>query len=78
MSHHHHTRRGFLHQLGLGCASVGATSLLSSITNLGLINAAVAANRPIYAPKSGNYKALVCIMLSGGNDSYNMLVPKGR
>ena len=77
MPHNHKTRRGFMHQLGLGCASVGATSLLSSITNLGLINAAVAANRRVYAPKAGNYKALVCIMLSGGNDSYNMLVPKG-
>ena len=74
---HNHTRRGFLNQLGLGCASVGATSLLSGITNLGLINAAVAANKSVYAPKAGNYKALVCIMLSGGNDSYNMLVPKG-
>lgn len=74
---HHHTRRGFLGQLGLGCASVGATSLLSGITNMGLINAAVAANRPVYRSMNGNYKALVCIMLSGGNDSYNMLVPKG-
>ena len=77
MGHHHHTRRGFLAQLGLGCASVGATSLLSGISNMGLINAAVAANRSVYAPVTGNYKALVCIMLAGGNDSYNMLVPKG-
>lgn len=77
MSHHHSTRRGFLSQLGLGCASVGATSLLSGITNLGLINAAVAANRPIYGPVNTGYKAIVCLMLSGGNDSFNMLVPKG-
>ncbi|MFT6808847.1 MAG: hypothetical protein ACJA01_002078 [Saprospiraceae bacterium] len=74
---HHHTRRGFLAQLGLGCASVGATSLLSSITNLSLINAAAAANRSVYAPVIGKYKAIVCLMLSGGNDSFNMLVPKG-
>jgi uncharacterized protein (DUF1501 family) len=26
----------------------------------------------------GDYKALVCILLSGGNDSYNMLIPKGN
>ncbi|MEE9373627.1 MAG: DUF1501 domain-containing protein [Saprospiraceae bacterium] len=78
MNHHyHHSRRRFLEQLGLGCASVGATSLLSGITNLGLINAAVAANKPVYKSLAGNYKAIVCIMLSGGNDSYNMLVPKG-
>ena len=24
---------------------------------------------------NGDYRALVCIMLGGGNDSYNMLVP---
>jgi len=78
MSHHHHTRRGFLSQLGLGCASVGATSLLSGISNLGLINAAAAANRPAFLPTSTGYKAVVCIMLSGGNDSFNMLVPRGN
>ena len=77
MSKHHHSRRAFLEQLGLGCASVGATSLLSGITNLGLINAAVAANRPAFAPITSTYKALVCIMQAGGNDSFNMLVPKG-
>jgi len=74
---HYHSRRGFLTQLGLGCASVGTTSLLSGITNLGLINAAAAANRPIFAPANNGYKAIVCLMLSGGNDSYNMLVPRG-
>lgn len=74
---HHHSRRKFLSRLGVGCASVGATSLLSSITNLSLINAAAAANRSIYAPIMGDYKAIVCLMLSGGNDSFNMLVPKG-
>ncbi len=69
-------RRQFLRQLGLGCASVGATTLLSGITNMGLLNAAAAANMPYYRPNN-DYKALVCILLSGGNDSYNMLVPKG-
>jgi len=77
MSHSYNPRRKFLTQLGLGCAHVGATSLLSSITNMGLINAAVAANRPAYASSMSGYKAIVCIMLSGGNDSYNMLVPRG-
>ena len=71
------TRRRFLEQLGLGCAHVGATSLLSGITNLGLINAAASANRPFNVSKMENYRAVVCIMLSGGNDSFNMLVPKG-
>jgi len=26
----------------------------------------------------GDYKALVCIMLSGGNDSFNMVIPRGN
>jgi len=68
-----HSRRKFLHQLGLGCSSVGATTLLSGITNLGLLNTAAAANSATNV--SNGYKALVCIFLAGGNDSYNMLVP---
>lgn len=71
-----YNRRDFLSTLGLGCASVGATTLLSGMTNMGLLNAAAAANRPIY--QASGYKALVCILLSGGNDSYNMLVPRGN
>jgi len=27
---------------------------------------------------NGEYKALVCFMMSGGNDSFNMLVPRGN
>ena len=60
----------------MGCAALGVTPLYSGITNLGLINAAAAANRTVGA--SGGYKALVCLMLQGGNDSFNMLVPKGQ
>ncbi len=76
MSKHKHTRREFLGRMSMGCASLGVTSLLSGITNMGLINAAAAANRPFIAT-TGDYKALVCIMLQGGNDSFNMLVPRG-
>jgi len=75
MQHKHYNRRSFLGKLGLGCASVGATTLLSGITNMGLVNAAAAANIPYNS--SNNYKALVCILLSGGNDSFNMLIPRG-
>ncbi len=76
MSNKKLSRRTFIENLGLGCAHLGATSLLSGITNLGLMNAAAAANRPLIpAPSYMDYKALVCIYLAGGNDSYNMLVP---
>ncbi len=69
-------RRKFLGSAG--CAALGATSLLSGITSLGLINAAAASNLPFAAmPAAGGYKALVCISLGGGNDSFNMLVPRG-
>ena len=62
----------------MGCAQVGAVSFLSGMTNMGLLQAAASANRSWVNASStnGNYKALVCILLSGGNDSYNMLVPK--
>ena len=58
-------RRKFLTH---SCAMGAATSTLgSSLLQLGLARQATA---------SGNdYKALVCILLAGGNDSYNMLVP---
>lgn len=72
---HQHTRREFLGHVSSGCASLGLTTVLSSWTNMGLINAAAAANRPAYV--NGPYKALVCILLNGGNDSYNMLIPQG-
>lgn len=44
---------------------------------MGLISAAAAANRPLFSPQS-NYRALVCILLGGGNDSFNMLIPRGQ
>ncbi len=77
MSKHKHTRRQFLGRTIMGCASIGVTSLLSGITNMGLIGAAAAANRP-FIRSANDYKALVCIMLQGGNDSFNMLVPRGN
>ncbi|MDA7501929.1 DUF1501 domain-containing protein [Chitinophagales bacterium] len=74
--HHKHTRREFLGTFSAGCASLGVTSLLSGITNMGLISAAASANAP-FIPSINDYKALVCVMLNGGNDSFNMLVPSG-
>jgi uncharacterized protein (DUF1501 family) len=59
------TRRQFLRQSV--CASVGMTSLAATLFDLRRVAAA--------APLAGDYKALVCIFLYGGNDSNNMLVP---
>ncbi|NNL92147.1 MAG: hypothetical protein HKO66_07940, partial [Saprospiraceae bacterium] len=75
MSHHHHlTRRKFIGQAS--CAALGSTTLLSTLTNLKFINAASIANSSILG--GGDYKAMVCILLSGGSDSHNMLIPKDQ
>jgi len=60
------TRRGFLsHSCALGVASA---TVSSTLLQLGLSRTAAAQSAP-------GYRALVCILLAGGNDSYNMLVP---
>lgn len=77
MSKKHNTinRRKFLGQAS--CAAVGATTLFSGLVNMKALNAAAISNSSVYRVKN-DYKALVCIFLAGGNDSYNMLVPRGQ
>ena len=72
---HTHDRRSFLGKLGLGCAHVGATTLLSGINNMNLAGALASINRSWTTDTMDDYKALVCVYLGGGNDSFNMLVP---
>lgn len=57
------------------CGAVGATTLFSTLLNLQSVNAAAAANSSL-STKFDDYKALVCILNSGGMDSFNMLVPR--
>ncbi len=59
------------------CAAIGSTTLLSSILNLGTTNALAGLNAKSNTSE-GEYKALVCILLAGGNDSFNMLVPRSK
>src|SRR6266536_2518503 len=61
------TRRDFIRQAA--CAALGTAGLSVAIRDLRLINAAMAAT-PVT-----DYKALVCIFLSGGNDSNNLVIP---
>ena len=78
MSKKHHHKRGMSRRKFLGalpCAAIGTTTLFSSLLNLGLSNSLAGMSLPKAAP-DGNYKALVCILLAGGNDSFNMLVPR--
>ena len=63
------SRREFLGQAS--CASVGATALFSTLLSLRLANSLAAQT----VTPGSDYKALVCLFLAGGNDSYNMLVP---
>ncbi|HEX8130785.1 MAG TPA: DUF1501 domain-containing protein [Pyrinomonadaceae bacterium] len=62
------TRRDFLRQTG--CALVGGAALMSGIEDFGLIHAFAQGASP-----ATDYKALVCIFLSGGNDGNNTIVP---
>ncbi|MDQ3016667.1 MAG: DUF1501 domain-containing protein [Bacteroidota bacterium] len=66
------SRRNFFGQAS--CAAIGASTFWSSLVNLkGFAAAALANSTTLLDPE---YKALVCIFMSGGNDSYNMLMPR--
>lgn len=66
MSKSNMIRRNFLKRsAGLGFAS---SSLVGTLGSLAASKA--------FAADSDDYRALVCVFLFGGNDSYNMLVPK--
>ena len=64
------SRRQFLGEAP--CLAVGTATLFSSLINLKTLNALVGSTT-----LGDDYKALVCVLLAGGNDSYNMLVPRG-
>lgn len=61
------TRRKFIRQAA--CAALGTAALTNTIRDLRFINAAMA-QAPVI-----DYKALVCIFLSGGNDANNLFIP---
>ena len=57
------SRRGFLRD---AIRSVGAAGALGAMGKFGEMNALAA---------GGNYQALVCIYLGGGNDGHNTVIP---
>jgi uncharacterized protein (DUF1501 family) len=63
------TRRDFLGQAS--CAAVGSVGLLSTLLNLRMANSAMAQT----VMPGNDYRALVCLFLSGGIDSFNVLFP---
>jgi uncharacterized protein (DUF1501 family) len=67
------TRRDFFRTVG--GAALGTAAISSTLRDFRLINSALA-----QGPGAGgfsDYKALVCIFLNGGNDSNNLIVPRG-
>ncbi len=60
------TRRTFIRQAA--CAALTTSGLLNTIFDLRKLSAATIAD-------TGDYKALVCLFLYGGNDANNVLVP---
>lgn len=64
--HNAFTRRHFLGRCNR--LALGSTCALSALTRLQLTQAQVA--------QPSDYKALVCVFLFGGNDAFNMIVPR--
>jgi uncharacterized protein (DUF1501 family) len=69
------SRRTFIRQAC--CAAVGTTGLLSSLAQLRMLGAVAgdSLTPTTEAAVESDYKALVCIFLSGGNDGTNLVVP---
>ncbi len=65
------SRREFIAKAS--CGAMASTTLFSTLFNLKVLNAAAISNSAVFG--GNDYKAMVCILLSGGNDSYNMLIP---
>lgn len=66
------TRRRFVGQAS--CAAVGSTAFFNSLLTLMLTGTASAHA----VGQQDDYKALVCLFLPGGYDSFNVLVPSGE
>ncbi|MEN8737073.1 MAG: DUF1501 domain-containing protein [Akkermansiaceae bacterium] len=64
------SRRQFLGEAS--CASIGCISTLSSVLSLKLANNAAASG----LTTGDDCKTLVCILLAGGSDTFNVLIPR--
>ena len=64
------TRREFLLHASHGCIgyALGAAAFAAGVHRFGIVN---------LLAEGSDYKALVCVFLSGGNDGNNIVVPLG-
>src|SRR3954447_24807771 len=62
------SRRDFIRQAV--CAGVSTASLVSTVWDLRMVNAAIAQSSTV----TTDYKAIVCLFLYGGNDANNLVV----
>ena len=69
-SGHPISRRRFIGEAS--CSAISSIPLLNTILNLNLAGKIAAAE-----PTSNEYRALVCLFLQGGCDTFNLLVPSG-
>ena len=67
-----HSRRNFLRNAA--CSSLALSTSGALMTQFGMMNSALAQSCGTYDPVS-DYKALICLFLLGGNDSWNMVIP---
>jgi uncharacterized protein (DUF1501 family) len=67
-----HSRRDFLRRAA--CSSVACATGSALFGQLSLMNSVLAGAFPSH-PAANDYKALVCLFLAGGNDSFNLLIP---
>src|SRR2546423_12848021 len=67
------SRRDFFRHAA--CAAVGTTALVSTVWDLRIINAAVADKIATLSAQAGDYKALVCLFLYGGEESNKKSIP---
>ena len=62
-------RRNFVKHILSSTMGLGSAS--AALSSMSLVNSALAQT----SRRFDDYKALVCIFLHGGNDSFNMLIP---
>ncbi|MCI4668744.1 MAG: DUF1501 domain-containing protein [Bacteroidia bacterium] len=74
MSKNSYSRRKFLGTLS--CAALGGTTMLNTVLNLKAVGGLASPSYKMLSSPQNDYKALVCLLLSGGNDSFNMVVPR--